>query len=237
LLIIFDLDDTLIETSKCLTPIRLKNALRKMIALGMQVDCFEKALQFLLEMNQTSSSSSKALSAFAELYPGGVQTLCRALETFQEPLPLDVPLYPTEGALELLAELAAEHTLALVTIGYPDIQRAKMEKAGLQLGAFSKIALIPPTPSGGEGGCGPSKKPYYEAILREWGTEDCFPTPLVCGDRVFVDLTPAKELGLRTVHIRNGRGLQQMQPASDVDFSIEKLEELKQIIEAVSECI
>jgi FMN phosphatase YigB (HAD superfamily) len=57
---------------------------------------------------------------------------------------------------------------------------------------------------------------------------------MVCGDRISIDLSPAKELGLRTVHIRTGRGFQQMQPASDVDFAIGKLNELKEIIAAVA---
>ncbi len=230
MLIIFDLDDTLIETSQCLTPFRLERALRKMIALGMQIDSFERALHFLVEINQTASSSHKALTSFAQLYPGGMQTLELALETFQEPLPVNLELALAEGALELLEQLSLHHTLALVTIGHRELQLSKMEKAGLQQGLFSKITVI--SPSHEEGGC--SKKPYYEALLQEFQEEGGAPAPLVCGDRVFVDLTPAKELGLRTVHIRKGRGLQQMQPASDVDFSIQKLEELKQIIAAVS---
>lgn len=219
MLIIFDLDDTLIETSKCLTPSRLQDALKKMMRAGLQVDSFEKALQLLLEINQTAPSSRKALETFSTVYSGGDESLQAALESFKEPLPADLSLSAADGAIELLEELAKEHTLALVTMGYYDVQLQKMKKAGIQPEIFSKIIV----------GSGPSKRPYYEQVLQELQHTQ----GIVCGDRVFLDLSPAKELKLRTVHIRAGRGLQQMQPACDVDFSIGKLQELKEIIAVV----
>lgn len=220
MLIIFDLDDTLIETSTCLTPLRLEVALKRMLAAGLKVDTFERALQLLLEINQSAPSSRKAMEVFAEIYPGGTDCLQMGLDSFKESLPSDLELKPAEGAIQLLNELVDEHNLALVTIGYPKVQFEKMEKAGIEPKFFSKIIV----------GAGPSKRPYYEEIMSEFGEGP----GLVCGDRVHLDLSPAKELGLRTVHVRFGRGLQQMQPARDVDFAIGKLEELKEIIKAVT---
>lgn len=220
MLIIFDLDDTLIETSECLTPTRLSDALEAMVGAGLQVDCFEKALEVLLEINQTSQSSRKALEIFSEIYPGGPESLKAGLEAFKQPLPDGICLRAAEGAIELLGELVKEHTLALVTIGYLDVQHEKMKKAGIQPQLFSKIIV----------GQGPTKRSYYEEILQEFNAK----SGLVCGDRVHLDLRPAKELGLCTVHIRAGRGLLQTQCASDIDFAIGKLAELKEIIAAVN---
>lgn len=219
MLIIFDLDDTLVETSKCLTPFRLRQALQAMIEAGLEVDSFERALSHLLEVNRTASTSRKALEVVATLYPNGSQALDAGLACFSLPFPEETFLTAAEGALSLLEELAQDHTLALVTMGVQAVQFQKMEKAGIQPKLFSKIIV-----SGG-----PSKRPSYEEVMRQ------FPHApgLVCGDRVFLDLSPAKELGLKTVHVRAGRGLEQAQPACDIDFSISRLAELKEILPLV----
>lgn len=204
------------ETSKCLTPTRLREALNCMIAAGLKVDSFEKTLELLFEINQTAPSSRRALEIFSEIYPEGSRCLEKGLDSFKTPLPAHIPLTPAEGAIELLEYLVKEHTLALVTIGYAQVQHEKMKKAGIQPHFFSKIIV----------GDGTNKRPYYEEILKEFNAK----TGLVCGDRVHLDLKPAKELGLCTVHIRAGRGLQQVQCASDIDFAIGTLAELKEII-------
>ncbi len=220
MLVIFDLDDTLIETSKYVTPRRLEEALKRMVAHGLEIESFEKAFQLLLEINHTAASSYQAVEIFAGLYPGGLKGLTYALQTFKDPLPQSMEIQAAEGAIELLGELAnSHHILALVTKGDYEIQLEKMKKAGIQPEFFSKIIA----------GTGMSKRPYYETVLQELRPS----LGLVCGDRISLDLTPAKELGLRTVHILAGRGTQQLQPACDVDFTIEKLDELREIIKAV----
>lgn len=220
MLVIFDLDDTLIETSKYVTPNRLEEALKRMVSHGLEIESFEKALQLLLEINHAAASSYQAVEIFAALYPGGLKGITYALQSFKDPLPESLKIQAAEGAIELLNELAnSRHTLALVTKGDYEIQFQKMKKAGIQPELFSKIIA----------GTGVSKRPYYETVLQELPA-----TPgLVCGDRISLDLTPAKELGLYTVHILLGRGMQQLQPACDVDFTIEKLDELREIIKAV----
>ena len=53
---------------------------------------------------------------------------------------------------------------------------------------------------------------------------------LVCGDRICFDLTPAKELGFKTVQIVKGRGVGNTGLKNDVDYTILHLSELNNIL-------
>jgi FMN phosphatase YigB (HAD superfamily) len=97
----------------------------------------------------------------------------------------------------------------------------KMKKAGIDSSIFSKILFS----------AARNKKIHYQGLLDEFGVSPS--EVVVCGDRIATDLVPAKELGCRTVHMRWGRGIPSfaLSPSKgDVDFSIGKLGELKEIL-------
>lgn len=210
MLVIFDLDDTLIETSKCLTPYYLKLAFSEMQQAG-----FEGDFKQLLSINKRALSAKNALYEFCS----EKKILERGLEALSSPLPDEIFLEIVPGALEVLEELQKNHTLALVTRGRADFQWKKLKKAGIQPGQFSKLVASD----------GPSKKLSYQTVLNELKVDP--KDTIVCGDRVSVDLSPAKELNLFTVHFRNGRGLFQNEPNADVDFSIDRLNQLHEVFE------
>ena len=93
-----------------------------------------------------------------------------------------------------------------------------MKKAGIDSTIFSKLVVSEER----------NKKPHYQAIAEELGFERG--EAIVCGDRIAVDLSPARELGYKTVHMRWGRGLNGAGPRSDVDYTITELVEIKEII-------
>jgi FMN phosphatase YigB (HAD superfamily) len=72
------------------------------------------------------------------------------------------------------------------------------------------------------------KKIEYQKILEEFDVSSS--SVFVCGDRIGLDLQPAKELGCITIFMRNGRGLQVSLPDKNVDHVIHELNELKKII-------
>ena len=94
-----------------------------------------------------------------------------------------------------------------MTGGHPPFQREKMEKAGLDTSIFSKIAI--PEDS--------VKKPFYEGLANEFSIKSS--KIWVCGDRVDMDLAPAYELGINTIHMRWGRG-KMVKSADWIDHSI-----------------
>jgi putative hydrolase of the HAD superfamily len=219
LLIIFDLDDTLIDTSGSITPHALKRALRAMISAGLYVPSFNQALEYLSRINAAALSGAAALTEFVEIHEGDAKFISIGKREWYGDLPADLAVFPLDGAIELLKELSISHKLALVTGGKMALQMEKMKKAGIDTAIFSKIIAS-------EDG---NKKNYYHEVKNTFGysAKDV----LVCGDRVLIDLTPAKELGFKTVHMRWGRGLtMQNAKSGDIDFQINALNQLKDII-------
>jgi putative hydrolase of the HAD superfamily len=224
LLIIFDLDDTLIDTTGSITPIKLEQALTKMVEAGLQVGDFQEALAILKRLDTATESASQTLLEFLEIINADKKYFDIGHTEVYGPLPQDFPVYALDQALDILSELSSEHQIALVSMGKPDQQLLKLKNAGIDSTIFSKILISEDR----------DKKPHYKTILDELGF-----TPsqtLVCGDRVKRDLSPAKELGCITVHMQWGRGLSSLLSAlphfiaRDVDYAIKKLSQIKDIL-------
>jgi FMN phosphatase YigB (HAD superfamily) len=108
-----------------------------------------------------------------------------------------------------------------VTIGKLALQMDKLKKAGIDSRIFSKIAVTEEK----------NKKPHYQMIMDDLGYHST--EVLVCGDRVSLDLAPARELGLKTVKIQWGRGLSSSGYKGEVDYCISELKELKSIVNSL----
>jgi len=218
LLIIFDLDDTLIDTSGSIVPHKLESALRLMCAHGLSLPNFHEALAVLLAMNARSENTLAAVKEFLEIHDGNHSLLQLAYEEVYKNKTFDYHILPTKSAVGVLVELSKKHVLTVVTAGVKDIQMEKMKKAGIDTSIFSRIVVCEAF----------NKKIYYQQLI-----EDLRITPLdvvVCGDRVKRDLSPGKALGFKTVHMKWGRGLRQQGEGSEVDFVIESLEQMKAVI-------
>jgi len=219
LLIIFDLDDTLIDTSKFITPTCLKKSLKTMIEKGLVIDNFEEQLNYLIEINRKSQSTSSTLKTFLTKNNFDLKYLEIGVnEVYFSDLPEDILVKEVKGATKILSYFNKNHFLCLVTGGSEKVQKQKLKKAGIDCSFFSKIVVS-------EIG---TKKREYQKILKEFdiSPEEVF----VCGDRVFLDLQPAKELGCTTIFMKNGRGVNATLPDKNVDYVIHELAELKKII-------
>jgi len=223
LLIIFDLDDTLIDTTGSITPVKLEQALSKMVEAGLHVGDFQEALTVLKRLDTAADSASQTLLEFLEIMNDKKFYEIGHAEVYG-PLPQDFPVYPIDQAIDLLLDLSLEHQLALVSMGNPAQQMLKLKNAGIDSTIFSKICISEDR----------DKKPHYKIILEELGFAPA--QTLVCGDRVKRDLSPAKELGCITVHMQWGRGLSSPLSslphciARDVDHVIKNLREIKDIL-------
>jgi FMN phosphatase YigB (HAD superfamily) len=218
LLIIFDLDDTLIDTSGCITHFKLEDALQAMVSAGLNVPDFASALDLLRRLDGTAESARSALAEFVEILGADKHFLDIAVKEIYENTSLELPIFPLEGALDILTELGLQHQLALVTVGKPQLQMDKLKKAGIDSRVFSKIAVIEER----------NKKPHYQMIADELGYVPS--AVVVCGDRIPIDLTPARELGFKTVHMQWGRGLNCSGFKGEVDYYISELKEIKNIV-------
>lgn len=209
MLIIFDLDDTLIDTSGVIFPYKMRQALRYLIR--EETPDFSKHYQELLLQKQPTSK--QAVIELASVLKEDPQ---KALKELFAPLPEGFSVPVTPYVKEMLQMLSRKYTLAVVTGGDPLLQRDKIEKAGLDSGIFSKISISETY----------AKRPFYETLCQEM---DTLPSQTwVIGDRVTIDLIPAYEMGCQTVHMRWGRGKQQQVPEW-VNYSIGTLKELEGI--------
>ena len=217
MLIVFDLDDTLIDTSGSVTPFKLRSILEFLHKKGVQIGAMEAAYEQMHRLNQISFSSKEVIKKTLKQF-NALHLLEEAETLSTAPLPENFSIPTTPYAKQVLETLKKRgHRLAIVTGGKHSFQLEKLEKAGLEGGFFSKIAI--PEDS--------KKGPYYEALLKEFlvSPHETF----VVGDRVPMDLVPAHELKIRTVHMRFGRGLL-WKTEEWIDYSIRELPELLEIV-------
>lgn len=219
MLIIFDLDDTLVDTTATLTPARLELALDRMVEAGLKLDNQGAALQLLQQLNLKAASAGDALTQFLDHVKGPPQLLSIGMEHVYDTFSEDLSVLAVEGAHTVLSQLQTAHCLAIVSVGKEAYQLWKLKKAGIDSTIFSKIVI---TPQRNKGAC-------YEEILEEAGYDPS--ETVVCGDRIEVDLAPAKQLGCYTVQLRKGRGLNEKPSGELVDFSIDRLQDILTILD------
>ncbi len=217
MLIIFDLDDTLIDTSGSILPFKIKMIIEELLDSGVSIDK-NKALNELRVLNAYSSSLQEAFSEFLEINSISLKYLEPILEKTLTNLDDLFAIDLVPNTKEILTELVRKHTLAIVTYGKKQFQLEKLKKAGVDTSVFSRIIVSESK----------DKMPHYQALLSELDVPAS--EVLVCGDRIHRDLSPAKELGFKTVHLKWGRGLGEEAVDSAVDFSIANLSEIKVIV-------
>ena len=218
MLIIFDLDDTLIDTSGSVVPFRLETALHSMIASGLTLQDVAAGLARLTAMDETAHSTREALCEFLEIEEADPKLLEIGCDVVYKSKEFTFPVESTKDAKEALMELAKKYTLAIVSVGVKEIQFEKLKKAGIDTSMFSRIIICQD----------PFKKQSYQTLIEDLGVSPY--QVVVVGDRIKRDLAPGKALGCKTVHMRWGRGLHQKGDKEDIDFSITTLDQLRPIM-------
>ncbi len=193
--IIFDLDDTLIDTSGSITPFQLKRALEFALQKLGRLNEFAEAYIRLMEINQNSLCGRDALTSLLEAYVVNEGLLRETLGILRMIPDSQCTILAMQNAPSVVQALSS-HRLAIVTIGHEELQLYKLKKAGFDPSLFSKIVVTEER----------NKKNHYTSLMREYGQVP--QRTIVIGDRVMIDLQPAKELGCRTVRLLKGRGLQ-----------------------------
>lgn len=217
MLLIFDLDDTLIETTAKITPIRLRSALKRMVESGLKVANYNSALAMIERLDVTARNSTSSLSEFVELYEGDMELFEMAKKEVYR-APLQGNFDSNEKVNHLLEELSEEHLLAIVTRGETEIQHQKIQRFGIDEELFCDIIVTNEK----------NKGIHYSKLAETYGFP--FSEVVVIGDRVGVDLVDAISLGCITIHIRQGRGANYQGPIENIDYAIYDLSELREIM-------
>jgi FMN phosphatase YigB (HAD superfamily) len=142
LLIIFDLDDTLIDSSGCLGPAKFKAALKALDNAGLDFGNLPSAHEKLIKLDRTCGSGKETLTKFLQSLPNGEVYLNLALEKYYGVMDNCPPLKLLPGSLEVLNDLHVKHILALVTSGQENEQLRKMQEVAINPGLFKHLIII-----------------------------------------------------------------------------------------------
>lgn len=215
--IAFDLDDTLLDTSRLLIPLAAESACRRMIDRGLHCD-LKTCLQLREELAHRLSHADLFAHIIMEVgcdHPHeAVQDAIHAF--YSPPLPANLPLM--EGARENLDHLRVDYDLFLVTLGQPDTQREKIRALGIEK-YFREIFIL-------DGFKGETKKSAFEKILH---LRHLQPRELLSiGNRLSTEIRDAKKCGSDTCYFSYGEhaGEKPAEPADHPDFTIFHHQEL-----------
>jgi FMN phosphatase YigB (HAD superfamily) len=189
-----------------------------MVEEGLELVDFGKALELLLRLDKKSESAKSALEEFMEINEFDPKFLLVALHEVYSSFSEEIPVFAVEDAPEVLANLSYDHKMAIVSVGNLELQMWKLKKAGIDSSLFCKILVLE----------GKNKKNSYEALIQEL---NLVPSDvIVCGDRIPIDLVPAKQLGCKTIHMKKGRGLHSVGGECEVDFTITGLSQISKVL-------
>jgi FMN phosphatase YigB (HAD superfamily) len=172
-LVVFDLDDTLIDTRNVLLPLALK---RVVDATGIPLE----------RLDPRGKRIDEVLAGVHGVTPEQREAAAKAWYRPEVP-----PLTPFPGAREVLEALRGRVLLVLLTRGDPARQRRKIEQCGLGP-LFDEIVIRPIEAPG-------SKRDDLAALLRRHriGASSCG----VIGDDDRDELRHAKELGCVAIKV------------------------------------
>lgn len=217
MLIIFDLDDTLIDTSGSITPKALERAFLKMVKLGLFKRWDEGEFSKFVAIDRACTSSKESVLKFLKGI-GGERFFDDVISEAHGEIDDDHPVKRREGVLEFLERMKGMHIFSLVTLGKEANQLKKLKNAGIDSSIFAIIKILK---------VGDKGKAYEEVVKRLGFSKG---DTIVCGDRIALDLEPAKLLGLTTVHMRFGRGKNFKRDRKIVDHEICSFSELETIV-------
>jgi FMN phosphatase YigB (HAD superfamily) len=216
LYLIFDLDDTLLDTSATAGRFKLLEVVELWRQAGVLAQSPQEAAQELMALRRGFPTARDALKQYAHTHGLSADALLAAESEYYERLHPAVPIRLMEGALPCLDQLRLHHRLALVSIGRPEQQHRKMEAAGLDPARFDHIRIVEE---------GSKQRPFKELAVA-WGFDPSQPMPelVAIGDRYATDIQPAQALGMRSIMVGD-------QPAElEPDARIASLDELAPIL-------
>lgn len=218
-LIIFDLDDCLIDTWGASFPLTIEKAIQAMIDQGLNVDSFTEAVDKLSNINNHSNNCSHAITLYLNEIGKYLDIYLDAGRSAIYNFNFNGKIKPLPGTLETLEILEKLGiNLVIITKGEEELQIKKIFAAGINPAKFKKIIAVADY----------DKTEPYLKILSEL---NCSPKEtLVVGDRYKTDLIPAINLGINTAWIPWGRGKINPPANGEVDYKLENLKDLLEII-------
>jgi putative hydrolase of the HAD superfamily len=216
--VVFDLDDTLLDTSALLIPLAARQACEAMIEAGL-----ECSLDVCLTLRAQLAAQNSHVDIFSEIakQQGPMQKqsqiVAEALNKFYNPpIPSYLPLMP--GAERNLQDLKERYNLYLVTMGTPAAQDQKIK--ALQIASYFKKVYVLETLKRER-----KISAFQDILAREEHGASEF---LSVGNRLSSEIRDAKKLGGWTCFFAHGEHLGEKPeaPEDTPDFTITHHREL-----------
>jgi len=219
--LVFDLDDTLIDTSGQLIGPAHDEAAQAMIAAGLPGTLEEVAT---LRRNLARAHPGESVDLMVArslgcedlaIVEAGHRAFYQRRVSTLDPLP---------GVPELLAELRTSYRLFLVTVGHPPTQQRKVDLAGL-VDSFDGVRYVDILE--------PDKLPAIAGLLSE---DSLRPEEVVVvGDRVDGEIRAARELGCWAVRVARGEGqwAQSPSPIHQPHYTVPDVTALPAVLEDI----
>jgi FMN phosphatase YigB (HAD superfamily) len=221
MLIIFDLDDTLLETSDILIPNNLSYALKEMQKAGLETNDqdFNQLHEHLLQINKTTKNGKQTIIKFLNKINqnNNPQISTIGINAYYKNPNCEIKI--KQETLSILKELKNNNiNLAIVSHGDEVIQTKKIDQNNLKP-LFNQIIITNTY----------NKLNQYKYLmnLQEYYNQEI----IVVGDKFETDLLPAAQLNLTTIHMQKGRGIKDFIGKSQSDYCIKHINELLPIIE------
>ena len=223
-LVIFDLDDTLIDKWNTLFPATIEVAIKTMMNSGLKVSSFDGAVSRLSEINDNNSESlNSAMEIYLRELNSYTPKYIEEAENSIRKMDFSGKIKPLPGVVEMIEQLFTWGVnMVIVTKGEEEMQKRSFDISGLNPKNFRKIIAVPKD----------SKIKAYNEILEN--LKILANETLIVGDRYEADLLPGKKLGAKVAWIPKGRGRINPPRKDQVDYIINNMNELTKIVKDFS---
>ncbi|HEY9841026.1 MAG TPA: HAD family hydrolase [Candidatus Obscuribacterales bacterium] len=189
--LVFDLDDTLMDTYGQLVMDAHRQACAAMQRAGLDIP-LEELMATRLHLLQAQPRHEVNELLAAQYGCSDPEVIRTGFETYFNPE--ITALEPFPGVPELLAALSRESELFLVTAGFRQTQEKKIQTLGLA-GYFREICYVPADRAQG-------KDEAFVYLQGKYGWD--FTEMIIIGDRIHNEIAAGNRLGCHTIWLRHG---------------------------------
>jgi FMN phosphatase YigB (HAD superfamily) len=222
--VIFDLDDTLFDTSRlCVLP-AAREAFAAMIEAGLQGtvdDLNHERVKF--EHQRPGADFIQHVVEKFGLRPGNqfsIDSIAEIGRTRFSETPVNEKIFVYSGVREMLGDLHSRYMIFLVTLGDPEIQTLKVRLLKIE-GFFNKIFYLNKS----------LKQTKTEAFGKILATTGFSPEEYLCiGNRLDLEIAQAKALGMDTCFVQTERHRQEpVTKEEQPDYKVHRISEIMRV--------
>ncbi|MBW2999209.1 HAD-IA family hydrolase [Candidatus Woesearchaeota archaeon] len=216
--VIFDLDDTLLDTTGQVIVKGHVKALKEMVKLGLPIS-FDEAVKLMEKLKKEKGEDIKALhKVCSELKFDNEEVLNIGLDIYHNYWDDDVKLFPdTIPTLEELKQKGLK--LVLVSHGRKERQNMKIDVLGIR--QYFDFVFID--------GNNEKGKYFSEAMEKLNLNPDEI---IVVGDKITAEIKEANSLGITTVRMLHGRR-SKLKPADKLETADYEIKNIKEVLELI----